>query len=75
MNWPTRAKPSMAAPTVSEAFLALRRRAVRSIPAVALAKMAAELIGLSTENNEVVTPRAKDQVGVGPRWGMPQVTA
>jgi acetyltransferase-like isoleucine patch superfamily enzyme len=32
--------------------------------------MAAELMGLSTEKSEVVTPSAKDQVGEGPRWGM-----
>ena len=70
MNWPTRAKDTMARPAVRAAFFAERRRARASMPSVALAKMAAELMGFSTENSEVATPRAKDQVGRGPRWGM-----
>src|SRR5512133_3298896 len=40
------------------------------MPAVALAKMAAALIGFSTENSDVATPRANDKVGRGPRVGM-----
>ena len=35
--------------------------------------MAAALMGFSTENSDVATPRANDQVGRGPRWGMREV--